>query len=356
MHQTWILVKLHSNRFILKSRLKWLLVAIFVLNIALFVLSKLGMSRFRASPSPPVQVTKVPVLFLDDSAVPSLNATTRFGPEFSVVRLSKQEYLTQIKAMNRTIPFFIEMHGMRAYSVHSALVQMSFTKIFECLGVNCLLFHLPQMAVTLARFDALLKGETHPPLVLLDEKTITGTFFADFFLDPMYFVLASMVTSGLLEDRIKGIQFGLFMTGVRRSSYYIGILSIPFGISLAYCLMHWVFLDQLSPSPTAFPVTGMFFLLTATAFPVWFWFVSQVSKNTKVATVLNLLFIILGLVATVPDIQDFFFYQAPTWLSVLLCVNPRFAFKMYQRMITVSPLGPGFSNTPIFVGFLSGNL
>jgi hypothetical protein len=356
-NQTWILLKLNFNRFILKSRLKWVLVALFVLNIGLFALLKPALSRLSSPPNEPFEIKKSPVLFIDDAAVPGLDSMTRFSPEFVVVRVSKQDYLNEIKANGtKRISFLIEMKGEREYSVHYPLDgSISPTRLYECLGANCMLFSLPQIAVTLARFNALLKGETQPPFVLFSVRTGSGTSFVSLFQDFIYLILAYMVTNGLLEDRMKGIKFGLFMTGVRRSSYYIGVLSIPFAISFVYCLMNWIFLDQLSRASGSLGVTAVFHLLTAIAYPVWFWFSSQVSKNAKIANVLNILYVVLGLLGPVNEIREFLVYQA-SWLSVLVCVNPRYAFNLYQSLVAISPLGPGFSNTEIIRGFLSGKV
>jgi uncharacterized membrane protein len=353
-HQTWILLQLNFNRFILNSRLKWLLVVIFALNIALFALLKSAMSRPRFPPSEAFEIKKSPVLFIDDTATPTLDAVTKFSPEFTVVRISKQDYLNELKVNGtRRIRFLIEMIGEREYSIHHPMDSMSPMKLYECLGVTCSLFSFPTIAVTLTRFDALLKNETQPPFVLLQQSNREFVTFVDLFLDPIYLILAYMMTKALLEDRNKGIKFGLFMTGVRRSSYYIGVLSIPFGISFAYCLMLWIFMDQVNSISDAFPVAGIFSLLTAIAYPVWFWFVSQISKNLKIATVFNVLFVVLGLLGPVNEVREFFVFQAPNWLTGLVCINPRFAFTLYKYLVSISPFGAGFSNREILRG-LSG--
>jgi hypothetical protein len=360
--QAWILVKLNFNRLILKSKVKWVLLVLLVVEIVIFVVINNALSRIPTVPFGGLEfeVRLSNTFNYDSSAVPNLNVQQLFSSQFrNFTQIKKQDFLEAArKASFAREPLFVEFLSEKEYSLNIISSSGSEEAIYGCLGKNCRLSYSDQMVLLMAKVDAALSRATAPPLTIMKsfQPFSGGITSRDNLLDFFYLVISTLLVKGLIEDRTKGIKFGLFMTGVKRSSYYIGILTIPLVLSLGTCSMYFIMTTILSKNPALVPIAAVFYFITALSYPAFFWFSAQISSNIKTASLLNLLFIAFGIIPTLgsSQVDEFLTFQFPKVLTIIACINPRFGFGMYRYLSAMDPFGVGFSNKELLRNSLSG--
>jgi hypothetical protein len=223
--QVWTLVKLNFNRLILKSKAKWVLLMLVGFEIALFVLVNNVISNTPNSfAGVEYEVESPSQLFFDDSAAANVNVPSLFASYFSnVTQVKKRDFLEAAKTNSgAAYPILVEFLSDREYNFIIVSDSISRNSIYGCLGKSCGFQYVDQTVVMMSKVDAALSNATTPPLKIINRQTTsTGIAARDNFLDFFYFIIASLLVKGLIEDRKKGIKFGLFMTGVKRSWYFV---------------------------------------------------------------------------------------------------------------------------------------
>lgn len=168
------------------------------------------------------------------------------------------------------------------------------------------------------------------------------------FISIFFIVLGSPIVSALLEDKAKGIKFGLFMTGLRRSAYYLGSFLIPVILALAYSGAIVYCSLKRADDTWAEARTPLTILLYCSSFSYLgvFWLISQLVSNERNANVFVLLYSIVGFIG-VTDLVKETLIILPPFLNIFFCFNPLYAYSAYIVIANMSPYGPGLSNQSV---------
>jgi hypothetical protein len=145
----------------------------------------------------------------------------------------------------------------------------------------------------------------------------------------------------LIEDSKKGLKFGLIMTGIRKSAYYIGTLFVPMFIGLGYSLI--VILLSMDLWKSDVGPLAVLTITTSVTYVLFFWAISLLVSTPRLAHLFVTIFVGGGYVTNY--VQASVLESLPTWAVLLTCINPRMGLSIYQYIATLSPK-TGFQDEP----------
>ncbi|KAJ3322745.1 hypothetical protein HDV06_002796 [Boothiomyces sp. JEL0866] len=163
--------------------------------------------------------------------------------------------------------------------------------------------------------------------------------------DYFFFGICTMIITALFEDKQKGLKFGLFTTGIRRSTYYIGLFFTPVFISIIFSVVSlYMFLDLGGDKDAKGPLVLLIFS-SSFGYIAFAWICAQLVPTPRGATLVVTLYLVAGVLSQsfTKDLID----SLPYGVLILCCANPRVALSIYQYVAGFSPSGKGFSSIPV---------
>lgn len=364
--QTWPIIRLNFNRLFLKGYSKYSLFLITALTVLIFAMNQGQISKGSQDTSTPASTVitgnETISLYYDNA---SMDPTTRSKLQsvlerFQATPVPKEDFMNRSKSDSYLLTF----QSPTAYTI-GFLSYTDIEKVYECVNprsYSCEISFssLNDMARIKFNIDSALSGQAIEPSLIdfYNAKHVPALAYIKSVpngLYPIFFiVLGIVICSALIEDRTKGIKFGLFMTGVKRSSYYIGFFFMPLVFIAIYSIITlYITLTYIQSSNALGPVVLLLFF-SAIGQLSGFWLISQLSKTTRSANTFIFLFM-LPAIASCSGGYKSLADKIPYLLHLVLCFNPAYAFGLYGMIISMSPVGAGFSSMKVPYFLPSGN-
>lgn len=365
--QTWAIIRLNFNRLFVKGYSKYSLLLVTGLTVLMLVVAHTEAPSDQADRKIVIKGNTsetMSLLFYEKSTMDS-KTLSKLQPVFDLYQISPIARDDYVSSGYGT--FLLTFQSPTRYTI-GTLQNTAIEKIYDCVTSRynyCQFLDGELTTVAQIKFviDSALSGQAASPSSI-DFKSaryspaLPYAKYANAFQNNLYMVffiiLGVVITSGLIEDRTKGIKFGLFMTGVKRSSYYIGFFFLPVALIVIYsAITMYANLISIQSSDATGPV---FFLLLFSAIGIMsaFLLISQITKTTRSANTLIFLYM-LPAFASCSGVYGDIASKIPYALHWLFCINPAYAFGLYGLIITKSPIGAGFSSMRVPYYLPSGN-
>jgi ABC-type multidrug transport system ATPase subunit len=117
------------------------------------------------------------------------------------------------------------------------------------------------------------------------------------------------------------------MTGVRRDAYYFGSLFIPYGMGIFYAILVSILNLDLWNIESATGPMFLFLICSSLGYVSFFWLISQLVTDYRLATLFVTLFTASGAVTQALSYK--IVADLPGWSIVLICLNPANAYHLY---------------------------
>ncbi|RKP18982.1 hypothetical protein ROZALSC1DRAFT_29376, partial [Rozella allomycis CSF55] len=163
----------------------------------------------------------------------------------------------------------------------------------------------------------------------MKEKFMVFTWFS-----PLFFIAVWEFYDRLIkEDLEKGLKFGLLMSGMKKSSYFAGVLFIPVTVTLIYSLIAIGTTYSFIKSDVTSVVTCSLALVVEYA--GLFMMISQVLRFIKRR---SLIFTLMIFIAIFPQVLPIMVYKRMSSLVVyLLCSIPGFSLIYFYKIMEITP-------------------
>ncbi|KAJ3346783.1 hypothetical protein HDU91_006958, partial [Kappamyces sp. JEL0680] len=358
--QTVAIIKLNTRR-LRNGKGKWGLLLAFLYGFLTYNIYK-NIPNRTISDAPPVVSflsTNVPVV-LDPTGLQPADVNLIKSQFSSVLVATRAEFLGALMHPNfnssvaanftsQSLPTFVSFDKYDAakkvysYSITednyygSGSDTLSLTKLWACVsGRSCSFTDVLQpdfafSAYVKYRIDAALTGKTPEAFFqskLYHDSEVFNRKSLVFYNDIFFLALGLTVTKMLLEEKTKGLKFSLFMTGVRRSAYYIGTFTIPVVFSLIVSAFSvFMYVDVWRTREIVAPMI-IFTLLSSFGYLAFFFVISQLVTNIRTAALVVTLFTVAGNVSSVSGIPEKLLVLPP-WAISLFCIIPKVGFSIY---------------------------
>ena len=183
------------------------------------------------------------------------------------------------------LPF--EIYGL---AFQSSIVSFNLVEMEECQGLRYYNILFQVMKFYLDQFFA-KRNDTLEFYQRYDQTGGPELRGFNFYVDIFFLALGIATLSALIEENTKGLKFGLFMTGVRRSSYYLGTLFIPFFLATVYSLLVIIMSIDLWSNPASTGPLIVLVFTTSYAYIFFFLTLSQVVSTTRLAQLAITIFV-----------------------------------------------------------------
>jgi hypothetical protein len=170
-----------------------------------------------------------------------------------------------------------------------------------------------------------------------DSKSIFNPKEASVFFDFFFLVLGISICNNMIEEKSKGLKFGLFMSGIRRSSYYAGTLFIPMVLATFYGFTVCILTAIMWKSPKALGPFVVICFVTCYCYVAVLWVIAQIATVPRTANLLLTLFFFGSFITSVSTAD--MVSNLPASVIQLLCVTPRTGLSVYQYLASFSDAG-----------------
>ncbi|KAJ3272841.1 ATP-binding cassette sub- A member 12 [Terramyces sp. JEL0728] len=352
--QTAAIIRLNFTRQLAKGKTKYAIVFFFIYGSLSYILLKALSGTLDSIPEikDTVDINPLP-LYLDTSNLDT-TAMAKLQPainQYNIVTTTRPAYIQSSKNNSLLLSFSKFDSANQHYDYTLYANNDGLSNLWTCISSQFCNFSPDIHAVVETKFliDSYLgqdkgAGFQVKEAIDIDLKAMLASS-TDFFSDVFFFALSSIMVTNMIEERTKGLKFGLFMTGIRRSSYYIGTFFFPILLSTIYAGWNlFMFLDYWKTPSAAGP---LFFLLFSScyAYVGFTWICAQRAPNIRSAILLYTVYILVGVFSSVFKSQ--LVQNIPDWGIILLCINPRVALAVYTYVSGFSPSGRGFTNTSV---------
>ncbi|KAJ3367902.1 hypothetical protein HDU91_001003 [Kappamyces sp. JEL0680] len=362
--QTIAIIRLNAMRM-WKSGWKWFLLFMLAFTFLPYALTKAF--ALPGSKSTPVTYPVSPAPVLLDLSVLDAAQQSAFSQRVTLPGLkqsSRDYFTTNYGAVNTTsmtyqkgiliTPTVFDTTNSRyAYTITTIdqVYDVSFSSLWQCISASKSCSFNPIDLDYVAYVKFLIDSALTPPsasqsLSILKVSvpfTVTKKS-VKLFQDLFFYALGIMVTTLLIEEKTKGLKFGLLMTGVRRSAYYIGVLFVPFLIATLWALVVLLMMVDLWESPSATGPLVLFVFCGAYGYLGYSLLLSQIVSDARYAQLGTTLFVIGGYVAD--QFGSDMVAKLPSSLILILCINPRIALTIYTYTSQITTSN-GFSSVNI---------
>ncbi|KAJ2996013.1 hypothetical protein HDV02_000242 [Globomyces sp. JEL0801] len=354
-NQTSAIFKLNLRRY-LRNPLKYGLIIILIFVFIPFIIKKTSsfgnyetISYSNGYPFYPYSKIYIEKANLNPTQQTELNE--KFQSISSMVNYTfRSDYLNNSDYNGFLLSFSKLDVSTSTYSYNLTIIgQQSLTNLWLCVTpkVPCYLGFMDPSVIAYYKLliDSLLIGNATQQYTMISYYDVyfnVGKYF-NYFNDWFFYVLGMMMVGMMIEERKKGIKFGLFQTGVWRSSYYVGTLSVPFLTGILFDILAIALtIDAWTVSSAIGPLI-IFITLSSLGYLGFFWLLSFIFDNDKNAYVVGLIYVAGG---SIIDAMKQDVSRLPRAVIGLLCINPRTALSMYVYASGFSS-NNGFSNESI---------
>ena len=166
------------------------------------------------------------------------------------------------------------------------------------------------------------------------------------FFDFFFLVLGISICNNMIEEKSKGLKFGLFMSGIRRSSYYTGTLFIPMVLATVYGITVCILTAIMWESPKALGPFVVICFVTCYCYIAILWVIAQIATIPRTANLLLTLFIFGSYLTSLVPAE--MVSKLPASVIQLLCVTPRTGLSVYQYLASFSDAGFSDGSLPYY--------
>ncbi|KAJ3308745.1 hypothetical protein HDV04_000841 [Boothiomyces sp. JEL0838] len=349
--QTAAIIRLNFTRQIVRGKIKYAMVFLLAYSLLPYIIIKTAFRNYHpdaisgVAPVPPLQLFVDPVN-LDSDALAKLTANPQ------VQQMKRQDFLALEQPMSLLLSFktFDSQNQKYDYTLTSSSSGGSLSSLWLCITPNGCNFepNMKYIAATKNIIDKTLRGG-NGDLTMLQALSTSGTPFVaiDAFEDLFFLALSPMIIYALFEEKTKGLKFGLFMTGVRRSSYYIGLFFIPMLIATLFGGLTLFMFIQIWSVPSAVGPLAVLVFCACYGYVGFAWICAQLAPNIRAATLISTVYVATGVISKVTPINNKLLQYIPSWGAILLCVNPRFGLSTYFAISQINGNDKGFSSMAI---------
>ncbi|KAJ3272842.1 hypothetical protein HDV01_005165 [Terramyces sp. JEL0728] len=346
--QTAAIIRLNFTRQIVKGKIKYALLFLLALSLLPFIVIKSLSISHQVSSTPSHKVFPMDISLdptnLDSATISKLTANSQIQQTTRADFISKKE-----PTLLLTFNSFDAANQKYDYTLTTSQTSDSLSSLWLCITPNSCMFSpsMKEIAETKNIIDRLLRGDNSPELVML-EISFTGNqglVGVDFFKDFFFFALSPMIIYALFEEKSKGLKFGLFMTGVKRSSYYIGLFFIPMLIATLFSALTLYMFVDIWDVPSATGPLAILVFCSSYGYVGFAWICAQLAPNVRAANLISTVYIGLGFVSFMESSK--ILQYIPSWATLLLCVIPRFGLSTYFAVSQITGNDKGFSSTSI---------
>ncbi|KAJ3308746.1 hypothetical protein HDV04_000842, partial [Boothiomyces sp. JEL0838] len=352
--QTAAIIRLNFTRQLVKGKTKYVLVLLFIYGSLNYILFKTLTAVISIPEFNKIYDTTPIPLYLDTSTLDA-SAMSKLQPaidKYNIATTNRTDYIKSTKPDSLLLSFskFDSANEQYDYTLTYA-DSGSFSSLWICISTQYCNFQPDIHSVVFTKYllDSYLGQDTGAGFQVKEAIDINikslFTSSADLFSDFFFFAVSSIMVTNMIEERTKGLKFGLFMTGIRRSSYYIGTFFFPILISTIYAGWNlFMFLDIWKTPSAAGP---LFFLIfnSCYSYIAFTWICAQRAPNIRSAILLYTIYILVGVVSA--QLRPQMVQNIPAWGIILLCINPRIALSAYSYISGFSPTGRGFTSTSV---------
>ncbi|KAJ3258407.1 hypothetical protein HK103_003695 [Boothiomyces macroporosus] len=341
--QTLAIIRLNFARQFLKSKLRIVILVLFLYSLLPFIVVK----SLSASISRPDTHTVSPVVPLP-MALDSTSLGLSFAHTYNLSIVDRSTFVsaptasvlvnfTQFDTLTQTYDYTL-----------TAVTNTDFNLIYLCISSSNCGFSpdINRLADVKYSIDQALLHLGTLKMFQTANFSFKNIFSSlNMYSDYFFFGICTMVISALFEDKKKGLKFGLFTTGIRRSTYYIGLFFTPVFISIIFSIVSlYMFLNLGGDSTAKGPLILLIFS-SSFGYIAFAWICAQLVPTARGATLVVALYLVAGVLsqAFTKDLVD----SLPYGVLILCCVNPRVALSLYQYIAGFSPSGKGFSSISV---------
>ncbi|KAJ3308135.1 hypothetical protein HDV04_001729 [Boothiomyces sp. JEL0838] len=270
--------------------------------------------------------------------------------KYNIISIPKDQYTTSPKngsSVMVTFTKFDSENKIYEYTL-TAVEADSLAILWNCIKPQSCSF-LPDInAVAMTKYilDKYL-GLDNQNLVIKQENYNLDSIFTSFdvFNDLFFTILSAMLIRNLMEEKTKGLKFAMFMTGIRRSSYYIATFFYPVLIATGFGIWNILLYFILWNSTESLGPLSILVMNTCFSYIIFACICVQVASSERNAQLIYTLYFFVGYLSS--SFSQRLAEYVPTWGILLLCVNPRIALSMYVYSSKLSPVGKGFSSLSV---------
>ncbi|KAJ3273806.1 hypothetical protein HDV01_003933 [Terramyces sp. JEL0728] len=343
--QTLAIIRLNVARQLIKSKLRIVVIILFLYSMLPFIVVK-SISASISAPDTHSVTPVIPLRVKVDSQSLGLNIAQLYN--LSVV--DRAGFVNTVDSWSVLLNFteFDAPNQKYEYTL-TTVTNSPFNQIYLCISASNCTFspNINSLADVKYMIDKALSGASTLEMYQTTNFSLKDIFSSiNMYSDYFFFGVCTMIIMALFEDKQKGLKFGLFTTGIRRTSYYIGLFFTPLVITIIFSIVSlYMFLDLGGDSSAKGPLIFLIFS-SSFAYIAFSWICAQLVPTGRGATLVVTLYLVAGVLsqALTKDLID----SLPYGVLILCCViNPRVALSIYQYVAGFSPAGKGFSSIPV---------